>query len=73
MFDSPKPPPVRISLTFPALNNSEAVWFIVAGEGKAEAVARALGDGTLEDTPARGARGRTETAWLLDEAAASHL
>jgi 6-phosphogluconolactonase len=73
VFDSPKPPPVRITLTFPALNNSEAVWFIVSGEGKAAAVARALGDGTLDDTPARGAHGRTETTWLLDEAAASHL
>ena len=73
VFDSPKPPPVRISLTFPALNNSEAVWFVVSGEGKAAAVARALGDGTLDDTPARGAHGRTETVWLLDEAAASHL
>ncbi|AXT84860.1 6-phosphogluconolactonase [Aeromicrobium sp. A1-2] len=73
VFDSPKPPPVRISLTFPAINHSEAIWLIVAGEGKAEAVARALGDGTLEDTPASGAHGLTETTWLLDEAAASHL
>lgn len=73
VLDSPKPPPVRISLTFPALNHAEAVWFLVSGDGKAEAVARALGDGTLEDTPARGAHGRTETTWLLDEAAASHL
>jgi 6-phosphogluconolactonase len=73
VFDSPKPPPVRISLTFPALNHSDSVWFLVSGDGKAEAVARALGDGTLEDTPARGAHGRTETVWLLDEAAASKL
>ncbi|MEJ7633662.1 6-phosphogluconolactonase [Aeromicrobium sp.] len=73
VFDSPKPPPVRITLTYPALNYSDVVWFLVAGEGKAAAVARALGEGTLEDTPARGAHGRTETTWLLDEAAASHL
>jgi 6-phosphogluconolactonase len=73
VFDSPKPPPVRISLTFPALNNSEAVWFIVAGEGKADAVARALGDSTLDETPARGPHGISETAWLLDDAAASKL
>jgi 6-phosphogluconolactonase len=73
VFDSPKPPPVRISLTFPALNNSAAVWFVVSGEGKADAVARALGDGTLDDTPARGAHGRTETTWLLDVAAASKV
>jgi 6-phosphogluconolactonase len=73
VFDSPKPPPVRISLTFPALNNSAAVWFVVSGAGKADAVARALGDGTLDDTPARGAHGRTETTWLLDVAAASKV
>lgn len=73
VFDSPKPPPVRVSLTFPALNNAESTWFIVSGEGKAAAVARALGDGTLENTPARGAHGRTETLWLLDEDAASQL
>jgi 6-phosphogluconolactonase len=73
VFDSPKPPPVRISMTFPTLNNSSRVWFIVAGEGKAEAVARARGDGTLEDTPATGAHGIDESLWLIDEAAASQL
>jgi 6-phosphogluconolactonase len=73
VFDSPKPPPVRISMTFPTLNNSARVWFLVAGDGKAEAVARALGDGTLEDTPATGAHGIDESLWLIDEAAASKL
>jgi 6-phosphogluconolactonase len=73
VFDSPKPPPVRISMTFPRLNNSARVWFLVAGEGKAEAVARALGNGTLEDTPATGAHGIDESLWLIDEAAASQL
>ncbi len=61
VFDSPKPPPVRITMTFPALNNADAVWFLVAGDGKAEAVARALGDGTIDDTPATGVKGQTET------------
>lgn len=73
VFDSPKPPPVRISMTFPTLNNATAVWLIVSGEGKAEAVARAHGSGTLEDTPATGVHGHTETLWLIDEAAASLL
>jgi 6-phosphogluconolactonase len=73
VFDSPKPPPVRISMTFPTLNNSARVWFLVSGDGKAEAVARALGNGTLEDTPATGAHGIDETLWLLDAAAASRL
>ncbi len=74
VFNSPKPPPERITMTFPTLNNADAVWFLVSGDGKAEAVARALGDdGTIDDTPATGVTGATETLWLLDEAAASRL
>ena len=42
--DSPKPPPERVSLTFEALNRARCVWFLVSGEAKAEAVARALAD-----------------------------
>ena len=74
VFDSPKPPPVRVTLTFPALNNSDAVWFIVSGEDKADAVARALSpDGSIDETPARGVTGLRETRWLLDASAASKL
>ena len=74
VFDSPKPPPVRVSLTYPALANSDTVMFIVAGSDKADAVARALApDGTIDETPARGVQGIKETIWLLDKAAASKL
>jgi 6-phosphogluconolactonase len=74
VFDSPKPPPVRVTLTYPALANSNTVMFIVSGADKADAVARALApEGTVEETPARGVHGLTETIWLLDKAAASHL
>ncbi|GAA3534013.1 6-phosphogluconolactonase [Aeromicrobium panaciterrae] len=73
VFNSPKPPPERITMTFPTLNNADAVWFLVSGDGKADAVARALGDGTIDDIPAIGVKGQTETVWLLDEAAASRL
>jgi 6-phosphogluconolactonase len=73
VHDSPKPPPDRVSLTFEAMKRCRAVWFIASGEGKAEAVARALADdGTVAETPARGVRG-DETVWWLDEAAASAL
>jgi 6-phosphogluconolactonase len=73
VHDSPKPPPDRVSLTFEAMERCRAVWFIASGEGKAEAVARALAeDGTVAETPARGVRGE-ETVWWLDEAAASAL
>jgi 6-phosphogluconolactonase len=71
VFDSPKPPSVRVSMTFPTLNHADSVWFVVSGEGKTDAVARALADdGSVEETPARGVTGRRETLWLLDEAAA---
>ena len=69
---SPKPPPERISLTFAALNRSKSVWFLVSGEEKAGAVARALAEGTdVHDIPAAGVTGSEETIWFLDRAAAS--
>ena len=72
--DSPKPPPERISLTFPALNRSRAVWFLVSGAEKAPAVARALSDDAdPHHTPAAAVHGSDETTWFLDRAAASHL
>ncbi len=73
VFGSPKPPPERITLTFPRLNAARETWFLVSGDGKADAVARALGDTTIEETPASGAHGTDRTLWLLDAAAASRL
>lgn len=76
---SPKPPPERVSLTFPALNRSRAVWFLVTGAGKADAVRRALAeDGDIHETPARGIRpapasGGGDTTWFLDLPAAADL
>lgn len=71
--NSPKPPPVRTSLTFRALDRAREVWFVVAGEGKAEAVANALGGAPREEVPSAGPRGTVRTLWLLDRAAAGRL
>ncbi len=71
--DSPKPPPQRVSLTFPALNRSRQVWFLASGQGKAEAVARALGGADVHDVPAAGVRGQERTVWFLDPDAAAQL
>ncbi len=71
--DCPKPPPTRVSLGFSAIGSAEEVWLLVAGEGKAEAVARALGGADPVEVPAAGACGRRATRWLLDAAAASRL
>ncbi|TCO28224.1 6-phosphogluconolactonase [Kribbella steppae] len=70
---APKPPPTRISLTFPALNRSHEVWFVVSGEDKAKAVRLALsGTGRLQ-IPAAGVQGLNRTLWLLDEASAREI
>ncbi len=69
----PKPPPTRISLGFTALNNAREVWMVVAGAEKAPMVATALSGAGRVQVPAAGARGRLQTLWLLDEAAAGHL
>jgi 6-phosphogluconolactonase len=71
--DSPKPPPERISLTFAALRRARSVWFLVSGDEKAGAVARALDGADLHDIPAAGVVGREETIWFLDRASASEL
>jgi 6-phosphogluconolactonase len=72
--DCPKPPPTRVSLGFPVITAAEEVWLLVSGEGKAEAVARALsGRETPASLPAAGAVGRRATRWMLDEDAASQL
>lgn len=79
VHDSPKPPPDRVSLTFEAMQRSRAVWFLVSGEAKADAVACALAEegsragATLRETPARGVVGQQETIWFLDQGAASRL
>lgn len=75
---SPKPPPERVTLTFSALNRSASVWFLVSGEAKAPAVARALA-GTADapvdphDVPAAGVVGLEETIWFLDRESASGI
>jgi 6-phosphogluconolactonase len=71
--DSPKPPPIRLSFTFPALDAADEVWFVVSGDGKAAAVARALGGASREDVPSAGPRGRQHTLWLIDRDAAAQL
>ncbi|MGY1722956.1 6-phosphogluconolactonase [Blastococcus sp. SYSU DS0533] len=71
--DCPKPPPTRISLGYPAINSAEEVWVVVTGEGKAEAVAAALGGADPVDIPAAGVHGTRATRWLLDAGAASRL
>lgn len=71
---APKPPPTRVSLTFPAITSAHEVWVVASGAEKARAVRLALDShaGPLQ-VPASAARGQRRTLFLLDEAAASQL
>ncbi|MDQ2625000.1 MAG: 6-phosphogluconolactonase [Actinomycetota bacterium] len=68
---SPKPPPLRTSLTFGAIRSAAEVWLIVAGAEKALPVRRAFEGAPVDEVPAGGATGTRATLWLLDLAAAS--
>ncbi|MDT0303085.1 6-phosphogluconolactonase [Streptomonospora wellingtoniae] len=70
---APKPPPTRISLTFPALRAAREVWLLASGESKADAVRLALSGSGPTQVPAAGARGRSRTLFLLDRDAAARL
>jgi 6-phosphogluconolactonase len=70
---APKPPPIRLTLTLPAIRSAKEVWLVVAGEEKAAAVRMALSGAGEVQVPAAGARGRHRTLWLLDRGAASAL
>lgn len=70
--DSPKPPPSRITLTLPVINNAKKCIFAVTGSGKAEIVKRILQD--RENLPAARVQPHNgELYWILDEGAAKFV
>jgi 6-phosphogluconolactonase len=71
--DSPKPPPLRLSLSFDGLNAANEIWVVASGSGKADAAAKALGGADRVHVPSAGARGRQRTLWFLDQDAAAVL
>ncbi|WP_080794827.1 6-phosphogluconolactonase [Corynebacterium pacaense] len=73
IFDSPKPPAERVTLTLPAVHSAARVWLLVSGAEKAEAAAAIVDGAAAEDWPAAGAQGRDETVLFLTEDAAGKL
>lgn len=72
--NSPKPPPTRLSFTFPVICSADEVWLVAAGAEKAEALAEALAPGADPNRyPAAGAVGRRRTLALIDAEAAAAL
>ena len=70
----PKLETVRVTLTLPVLNAAKAVSFLVAGEGKAEALKEVLdGDADPHDYPSKLVQPAGELNWMVDEAASGKL
>jgi len=73
VHDSPKPPPVRVSMTRECLERSREVWFIVSGADKADALRRCVDGAPFETTPGAHVHGEERTLWLVDTDAAADL
>ncbi|XP_027357802.1 probable 6-phosphogluconolactonase 4, chloroplastic [Abrus precatorius] len=72
--DSPKPPPERITFTFPVINSSAYAALVVTGSGKTDAVHSVLGDSQNSvKLPAALVAPEGELKWFLDKGAASKL
>lgn len=70
--NAPKPPPSRITLTFPVVNNAECCVFAITGAAKAEMVKRILKD--EEQLPAARVKPTDGVLhWLLDSEAGVHV
>ena len=70
---APKPPPTRLSLTLPAIRAATDVWVLASGQEKAGAVRLALSGAGPVQVPAAGARGLSQTLFLVDRAAAAEV
>lgn len=70
---APKPPPVRLTLTLPAIRSAREVWIIASGAEKAGAIRLALSGSGPVQVPAAGAAGRQQTLYLIDRAAAARV
>jgi 6-phosphogluconolactonase len=75
VLDSPKPPPERITLTLPLLNNARHVAFVTAGASKADVLSQVLetetSSGSLPAQRVQPAAG--DLVWFVDQAAAANL
>ena len=75
VLDAPKPPPIRITMTLPLINNARNIVFVAVGPGKADIVSEVLNQQTQQrELPARrGNPSDGELQWFIDRAAGSEL
>ena len=73
VYETTKPPPQRLSLTFPSIQAAREVWILASGAEKADAIANALSSTDTDEYPAAGARGTERTLFLVDRDAAAKV
>ena len=73
VLDAPKPPPTRITMTLPVINNARHVVFVAAGPGKANILSKVLNPRVQQpELPARLVNpSEGELQWFVDRAAAA--
>ena len=75
IFDSPKPPPERITLSLPVINNAHHVAFLATGAGKADILSQILEPQPTASLPPAGRiqPDDGQLTWFLDDQAAAKL
>jgi 6-phosphogluconolactonase len=71
--NSPKPPPLRLSLTLPVIQSADRIWMVLAGADKASAIGLALAGASIDEVPVAGAEGRKRTVFFVDKEAAAEV
>jgi 6-phosphogluconolactonase len=72
VVDAPKPPPVRVTMTLPLINNARHVIFVAVGLGKAKILSKVLNPQVPQpELPTRRVNpSNGELQWFVDRAAA---
>ncbi|KAI7889343.1 6-phosphogluconolactonase [Mucor mucedo] len=73
IFDSPKPPPERITLTYPVVNAAQCIVFVTAGDGKKDMVQQIIEQPELNLPCQRVNPTDGQVYWFIDDAAAAKL
>jgi len=72
--DSPKPPPKRITLTYPVINHASKVAFVATGESKQTVLAEIMDDPAKNSLPAsRVQPAHGQLYWFVDDAASAKV
>jgi len=74
ILDSPKPPPERITFTWPVLEAANEVCFISAGAGKADMLKMVLEDDIdWKEVPCKNVKCKGQVVWFVDDGATAKL